>query len=96
VTVAALGLVDVAVGRWWRSRPSSKGWLAGQVRPLVEQVAAQLAGVGAGGRARRRHQQRAWGIVLGLVVFGLVVLVCLFALGFLVGAVLVSSVAVVR
>jgi hypothetical protein len=61
-------------------------WLDKEVRPMVEQVAAELAGVGAGGRARRRHQRWAWRLVFGLVVF-----VGLVGLGVLVGVVLVHG-----
>jgi hypothetical protein len=65
-------------------------WLDKEVRPMVEQVAAELAGVGAGGPARRRHQRWAWRLMFGLVVF-----VTLVGLGVLVGAVVAHGVRIV-
>jgi hypothetical protein len=64
--------------------PEQQWWLDAEVRPVVEQVAAELAGAGADGRARRHRQRWAWGLVVGLVAFGV-----------LVGAVLARSLAIV-
>jgi hypothetical protein len=69
--------------------PEQQWWLEAEVRPVVDQVAAELAGVGVGESARRYHQRWAWGLA-----FGLVVLVGLLGLGVLVGAWLAQSVGI--